>query len=211
MKLKKELMPTLSVFDGLREEDGWVVPTRGKFGTYYRRHAESLADVLPFCENRKVAVQAGGHMGAYPRWLSPHFEVVYTFEPNPEFFRCLSLNASFGNVYPMRAVLSHRSGPRNVGEWRVGEGDGPTPGFALDDLRLTSCDLICLDVEGHERYALIGASSTIYNHKPVILMEEAFPEFGWLADYKEACNILRGWDYQEVGRCGADLIWKYHG
>ena len=51
-------------------------------------------------------------------------------------------------------------------------GDGPIPVMRIDDLGLTACDLICLDVEGYELMALAGAIDTIRRYRPVVMVED---------------------------------------
>jgi hypothetical protein len=63
---------------------------------------------------------------------------------------------------------------------------GYVPTLRLDDLALHACDLIYLDVEGYELFALQGAKETIAKYKPVI-----------------ACEINRGIEY--FGISGDDL------
>jgi hypothetical protein len=208
MKLKNEMMPPCEALRDLHLEDGWAVHDGRTFGTYYRRHAETMQAVLPFVQRRGVVIQAGGHMGAYPRWLAKHFDRVYTFEPNPHFFRCLTLNAFLPNVYPMRAVLTDHNGCVNVGDWRVGEGVGPCPGITIDSLQLDACDLIALDIEGHELFALRGAYSTILRYAPVLLIEEARKDFGWFDRYQDLVKMIRGWGYRPVAHAGSDIIWR---
>lgn len=58
----------------------------------YLRRSRSLDAQIALCPQRRTCVQAGGHIGIYPRKLSKFFECVYTFEPEPENFSCLVLN-----------------------------------------------------------------------------------------------------------------------
>jgi hypothetical protein len=45
------------------------------------------------------------------------------------------------------------------------------PMLAIDSLNLDACDLIQLDVEGYEQFAIQGARRTIEAHRPVIIAE----------------------------------------
>lgn len=136
-----------------------------------------MEHALDHCKGRSVAVQAGGNAGVWPAWLAEKFQTVYTFEPDAENFRCLSMNCP-ENVIKFQAALGfsrktvdlHRDHV-NCGAYYV-EGDGAIPTLRLDDLELTQCDFICLDVEGMESDALEGGMLTIEYFKPVLMYED---------------------------------------
>lgn len=195
-----------AVLPDFRIEEGWYVPKHVKFGTYYRRHAESLAHMLPFVGRRKVALQAGGHVGAYPVWLSKYFGHVYTIEPDPRMHVALTLNTlKHGNISPINAFLANKN-----------DFDGAvTPFITIDTLNFRELDLLCLDIEGAEFSALCGALQTIHRCEPVILMEE-IPDHHtgqdeWRGKYRASCNLLETLGYKmltgETERCGPDRIW----
>jgi hypothetical protein len=50
-------------------------------------------------------------------------------------------------------------------------GAGRYPTYQIDNLNLAVCDLIHLDIEGYEYYALQGAAHTIATCRPVIVIE----------------------------------------
>jgi FkbM family methyltransferase len=144
---------------------------------YLKGYAEIEPQILPYCEHRSV-VQAGGHIGIFPAGLSARFKNVYTFEPGAENFACLVRNAPQRNVFPMRAMVGDsrtpralRMGERNTGGHSVG-GLGDTPMLRIDDMGLTDCDALILDLEGYEFFALLGAMETIGRTHPLIAVEE---------------------------------------
>jgi hypothetical protein len=63
------------------------------------------------------------------------------------------------------------TGKDNFGGFRCLEG-GHIPILRVDDLALPHCDLMMLDLEGYELFALKGALNTITRCKPVIVMED---------------------------------------
>lgn len=140
-------------------------------------HITKALEFLPK-HRRRVAVQAGGHIGMWPRFIAKHFEVVYTFEPDADNFRCLAHNAAGWNVYPFRACLGAcpRLTELNVapksGSNQVMAGLGATPTMALDLMGLDALDLLALDVEGHETAVYLGGEETITRCQPVIVCEE---------------------------------------
>lgn len=144
-------------------------------------------EVFPLVQNKRVAVQAGGAMGMWAKRMSQVFQHVYTFEPTPDSFYCCSFNCPEMNITPMNAALGatpglvsmdfpeHRNrsntGKDNLGGFRCFPG-GTIPTIRLDWLELPMCDLLFLDLEGYEMFALLGAIETIKRCKPVIVMED---------------------------------------
>lgn len=148
-----------------------------------RRNLASLAAVLELVPRRRVAVQAGGNLGIFPKALSAVFTTVYTFEPSPDLFRLLMTNAPEPNIIKFQAALG--DAPKLVGlsrERRDGKpathegithvaGAGVFPTLPLDAFRFPVCDLLYLDVEGYELFTLWGAKDTIRRCRPVIAVE----------------------------------------
>lgn len=125
-----------------------------------------------------IAVQAGGHWGVWAKFLAERFSMVYTFEPEHQAFHILEQNCFLcDNIIKMQACLGMGRGPvglnvggRNGGSSKV-EGSGEIPIVALDTLNLPELDLLYLDIEGFEPFALEGAQHTILRCKPVIALE----------------------------------------
>ena len=135
---------------------------------------------LRWTKGRDVVVQAGGNCGLYPRLLSNIFQVVYTFEPDPLNFYCLTRNCQKDNIVKYQAALGsdhssisvHRHTQENVGMHQVTKNqDGFLMQLKIDDLDLRYCDLICLDIEGYEINALNGATETLKKFKPTVVVE----------------------------------------
>ena len=163
----------------------WVWP-RGEKGllTSFNDVGDIDDYVLPLVEKREVVIQAGGACGVFPKYLSRLFEFVYTFEPSPELFQCLSANCQEQNVFKMQAALSNGIGitgsqlvcgkekyENNRGAWYTQAG-GPIPTLYIDAIGLQALDLIYLDIEGAEHAALSGATETIEEFRPVIVVED---------------------------------------
>jgi len=164
-------------------------------------------------------VQAGGACGVWPYRLAQEFSEVYTFEPEPENFRCLTENlAGVENIYDFQAALSsgnrqgsmslHESEQGNCGAWYFEPDDeGDISTHPLDALLLTQCDLIQLDVEGHEYEALLGARETLLRCRPTVVIEEKkLPQT--TGDITRARQLLEALGYREVGRIHRDVIFR---
>ncbi len=138
-----------------------------------------------------VAVQAGGCAGMYPSLIGKHFNQVYTFEPAHTNFFCLVYNCQDQVILPFNCALGNGGDPLclanawggNIGGWTaLRENDGPTPvldgvmksvpQIRLDDLHLSICDAIFLDVEGYETEAIEGAAETIRRCQPALIVLE---------------------------------------
>ncbi len=126
-------------------------------------------------------VTAGANQGMYARLHAEKFKTVYAFEPDPLNFHCLNLNTQVPNVIKMQVGLSDHCGQRwlerfdrcNSGMHKIAQGDMgdkciPVQCITLDSLNLPGCDLIQLDVEGHELSVLCGAMTLIMAFRPVI-------------------------------------------
>lgn len=156
-------------------------------------HRFFIDSFIPY-DKRKLVVQAGGWHGIYAKLLSTMFERVYTFEPHPDNFLCLSLNCNFDNIIKMQSALGFSNETllleetgstgqhRIVGTYECYDQVSLTgrmfevPTISIDSLNLSSCDLIMLDIENFEPRALIGATNTINTHKPAIIIEKSFFE-----------------------------------
>jgi len=162
--------------------------------------------LLSHVKIRSVIVCAGGCLGMYPRLWAENFDVVYTFEPAPLNFHCLTLNCPSPKIIKLNAALGEKAGmcsiiegPNfNVGLHKCSEDKASRPHipvFALDDFAFGSLDAIQLDTEGYEPLVLRGARDTIARHRPVISVE---------GDVAETRMLLQDMGYREVDRVGAN-------
>lgn len=180
--------------------EGWMwVKNRNPFDHFVNEIQHYLKIYQDNCSKFKVAIQAGGHMGIFPRMLSELFETVYTFEPDKLSFYCLTYNCQDKNVIKFNTALGNNGplmyqshyyyGNAGMNNYSVMENyKEPVteyfdrnqrkehavvniPQIKIDDLNLTDCDLIHLDMEGNEKYAFDGMVETIKKFRPLILFE----------------------------------------
>jgi FkbM family methyltransferase len=156
----------------------------------------------------RTVIQAGGNLGMYPRLLSRMFDTVYTFEPDFVNYKILNMNADQDNIISFQSavgnvtgsVLINRPSSINLGMHSVEESDtGQIRLLRLDDIfpKNTDVDLLMLDIEGFESYALDGARALIKRCQPVIFIERP-------CDVSR--GILRELGYTFVGMSAMDGI-----
>jgi FkbM family methyltransferase len=176
--------------------------------------------ILPYVSDQNIMIQAGGNCGFILSTFVPHFKHVYTFEPDPVNFYCLTHNVPDDHVYKMQACLGDKHETVSVQQLirpdRLHDtggvhvsGTGYTPTIIIDNLNLPGCDLIQLDIEGYELNALNGAIETIKKYKPVLCIE--FCE-KWLNRYNansdKILNLLEELNYVLVEEFGVDKIFQ---
>lgn len=158
---------------------GWTWPkTDTNCWRYMNRYPDVPGQVSQKVQKHHTVVQAGGNCGFYVKQYAELFQRVYTFEPDPVNFYCLTVNVTDHNVIKSQSCLGHDHGlldlnrnQKNVGKNHVCRDNARYPTVMIDDLALDRCDLIHLDIEGYEYYALLGARKTIEQHAPVIVVE----------------------------------------
>jgi FkbM family methyltransferase len=150
---------------------------------YACRELKHLDAVIALTRGRTACIQAGGNLGIFPKHLAKRFQVCYTFEPDPDCFALLQVNAVAPNIIRLQAALGAERGlvgtchVRRDGKTNNHEGithvvpDGVIPTLRIDDLGLPVCDLIYLDIEGGELGALRGAQETLRRCRPVLGVE----------------------------------------
>lgn len=127
-----------------------------------------------------VAVDGGAHVGGWTKILAERFRAVHAFEPAADTFKLLSANmADLANVRLYNIALMHErqlgtiqlDGVRTTARRFAPKPGGDVLAVGLDELKLPSCGLIKLDLEGCEYFALQGAAETIKRHRPFLLVE----------------------------------------
>lgn len=198
-----------------QEQRGFLWPASDGHG--HGVIADSVADlehVIPLCDQKRVAVQAGGNVGVWARRLAADFETVYTFEPDHENFACLAANVIEPNVIKLQAALGSNGVPvsliranHNCGGHAIDESAGNIPVLRIDDLNLQACDLIYLDVEGYELHAVHGATKTIRAHRPLIAFEDKGLSVAYGVKQGELAEWLRdAFHYERIASIGNDIV-----
>jgi FkbM family methyltransferase len=148
------------------------------------RHLRQIADPA------KESIDAGAHHGAYTYFLARDTKWVHCYEPYPRDAQFLAEAFAGRNVTVHPLALSDRegSGELHVPLDALGQTGGqpsllPPRGGEAPQTRLTvttkrldhmghaDIGFIKIDVEGHERSVVAGASGLIEEQRPVLLVE----------------------------------------
>jgi len=130
------------------------------------------------------AVDVGAHVGLWTLHFARRFAQVTAFEPVALHRDCFSRNINgTGNVVLHPCALGRDSAsltigastPGNTGETLLAGTPGDIAVRRLDDFALDDVDLIKLDCEGYEHFAVEGALETIRRCRPVIVVEQHAP------------------------------------
>ena len=185
-----------------------------------------LKDIIAKSE---VIVDAGAHAGSHTilyKSVNPTAE-IHAFEPQVKLFELLKHNVTknkLSNVYLYNQALANISAvvrlsdvvidndqtyeisygtfnETNLGGVTLGHNGELVQTSAIDDLNLTICDFIKLDLEGSESLALLGGKSTITSYHPIILFEyndKTLPLSVWNTFNEKPiapANLLTEWGY----------------
>lgn len=173
-------------------------------------------------ESDSVVIDIGAHIGLYTVFFAKIVSAgkVHAFEPNPGAFMKLQRHAEINecdNIVLNNLALGEQSKTvtLQVPEGRTGSATlsehlevtpevGDTisvPVIRLDDYLsgedIEHVNLIKLDAEGYEPFVLRGATSTLQQHRPLILMEVnslALQRHGWTS--QELLNSLASFGYK---------------
>jgi FkbM family methyltransferase len=148
-----------------------------------------LRDILPLIKPGDWVVDAGAAMGDHTAaYLQAVGETgrVYAFEPQPEFFKCLTHNCPKaicinGPLFSMHKDFYLHSPQENIGAGYLDDEStsdnpdviitGPFPTVILDEMELERLDYVKLDIEGSEYFAMLGMNDTVRRCKPKFVIE----------------------------------------
>jgi len=195
---------------------GWLWPKADKFCWKYMRKWPDIPELLSKHVVKKGAVlQAGGNCGFYACKYAELYRRVYTVEPDPVNFHCLLENTRrHGHVWPYRAALGETGDmislelphQKNVGTYFV-KGKGDIPQITIDGMKIQYLDLIHLDIEGYELFALKGAVKTLEHCQPTVAIEynKLANKFGY--DLNDLDNWFAEMNYKKAAQYDNDIVY----
>ncbi len=176
-------------------------------------HVKGVEWAIQHCPQKRVALQAGGNVGLWPRRLSMVFDRVLTFEPDAVSRECLLANVPDSVVVRSSALgaemgfcgLKHRG----LGSHRIIDGDD-VPMVPIDALGLDVLDYLQLDIEGYEYHALKGAIKTIGRCHPLIQVELRGFATKYGTTTGATVELLTALGYREVSKqSGSDVVFRW--
>lgn len=185
---------------------------------------EQIDFVLNHVKDRRVCVQAGGAFGMYPLRLADYFDKVWTFEPLMANLQCMTMNLGPRKNVTVAATalwyeetklfmeyskkVKNSYGAHHVSRNSNKRGE-QVEAEPLDMYELNDVDLIWLDVEGAEVYALMGALETLKRCQPVVVIEQRWlPQMGKLdVSPDSAEKFLKHQGYTYAGRTHGDSVY----
>jgi FkbM family methyltransferase len=182
----------------------------------FRRFDPELPHVTAAFPRGGTAVDVGAWYGPWTYWLAKRASQVHSFEPNPDVARVLEHTVA-SNVTVHQAAASDTNGTAVLSLPAGGKGtegraslEGLDDGgrtvevktVRLDDLGITSATLLKVDVEGHEKAALLGGAELVNRSHPLLVVELE-ERHGGIAP---VVDLLAEWGYR--GRVRVEDEWK---
>ena len=205
----------------MKHMNGWWCPDVLSGPGKFLRRSEVIGYALRYWHGpKRRVIQAGAHIGIWPRMLAQYFEAVVCLEPEPANWECLMLNTKdspritcvrglLGAQQALLAPLSvqpHSSGGHHVAT-RYDRDYTFVGQYAIDDWGYDDVDAIFLDTEGCEIPILHGARDTIQHCKPLLVCEEnsCCQRYGFQRGELQKW-LMEEYYYKEVGTYGEDSI-----
>jgi FkbM family methyltransferase len=176
--------------------------------TFFQQRGDyELADyqhVMRYCEQRRVAIDCGAHVGYWSRRLVKDFQHVHAFEPVPEHHECLVANThEYKNITLYNTAVSSVGGSVFMRQAVENSGMSTVSTTAtelevdlitIDSVGIADVDLIKIDVEGHEHNVLIGAQNTILKYEPLLFVEILHAH----RSSSPVFDLLKHWGYTQI-------------
>ena len=183
-------------------------------GVYYEK---ATHDLLP----KLFALRSGDliHAGTFFGDMLPSFAAscpgdVWAFEPVLESYvlarKCVNAN-DLQSVHLFNSGLSDRLGGSGImthhevggehmgGGSRINRRTGTQiTTVPIDSLGLTNLAVLQLDLEGHERTAMVGARETVARCRPIVMLED---------QRMKAADLMTEYGYAHVGELPSQNIW----
>ena len=124
-------------------------------------------------------------------------------ENTKEIDNIVATNAALGDR-AARAGIDHID-PQNIGAHQIKEGNDFDV-LTVDSFGWEDVDLLQLDVEGFEHFAILGAAETIQRSGPVIVLELKGLGKRYGVEDSETVDFLAGLGYKIRNRIHRDVI-----
>lgn len=209
------------MLDNVELRDGiWWPKDETSCYNWTKKQLDIPTTIMSYVTTKDVIVQAGGNAGWYTQIYAKEFAQVYVIEPDYLNFLSLTLNnpqphvvklqACLGNVHQQVQVCykEHDRGKNHISNSKKQSAlfTSNLPVLRVDDLSLTNCSLIHLDIEGFEYFAFQGAVETIKKFKPIIAFEHNDLHTRYNVDETILFKFLTDLGYKQIGSHRDELI-----
>jgi FkbM family methyltransferase len=175
-----------------------------------------IGRVLFHCKNFRTAIDCGAHIGTWSVYLARRFKVVWAIEAAQENFYLLEENTEhLDNIRRRYGAVGREVGTcrmilpenQNSGCWYAKD-SGDVPVTILDVIGAKSVDLIKLDIEGSEGFALLGATGILARDHPVVVFEDnGLGRKHYGESWIDPKDVLTEFGYRKAQRYAKDEIW----
>jgi FkbM family methyltransferase len=133
-----------------------------------------------------VFIDVGSNYGWHSIKSSQICNLIYSFEPQKYIHDIQMKNISENNITNIKLYncgigetneskemlpIDYNNPSINMGDLSVGVGGEKIEIKTLDSFKFDRVDFIKIDVQGYEKFVLLGSEDTIKNHKPTIIIE----------------------------------------
>lgn len=150
----------------------------------YEKEMQEIPEIKRTLVPGSSVIDVGAFIGEHTRLFLDHGCKVIAFEPYQDAYFCLLHNCPEAVCYSMvvgdgrKFSYSHKDFAlikENKGGRQVSENPKGLPSVKLDDLRLSSCSFVKIDVEGTEPFVLDGMKKLMRKFSPVLHIEINIP------------------------------------
>lgn len=176
--------------------------------SFLQSHFQKQTNILD------IGANIGNHSLFFAKYLD--FQHLYAFEPIVQNREVFQKNMSdYEDKYTLyEHALSDKDGEmtlyntwglENYGGYSLNKEDHSfivcdhVKVVRLDDYNLTGVTLIKMDVENHEKEVLLGGKQTIFNNKPILVLENNYYYFSHIyPDPNPHGTLLTEWGYERI-------------
>ena len=136
--------------------------------------------------NESILIDVGSNYGWHSIFNSKICSKIYSFEPqkimydiqlenlnNNNIFNVELFNCALGDKNETKSMspINYNSNSINIGDLSVGLGGDDIEIKTIDNFNIKNVNFIKIDVQGYEKYVLLGGEKTISEFRPIIIIE----------------------------------------
>jgi FkbM family methyltransferase len=198
---------------------GYEVPIRARSSVHVllsiqgEKWVEDKFLLRPYLREGMVVMDVGANIGYltlfFCRAVGPR-GAVFAFEPDPENFRelartvehneiewCTTVNSACGTSDAPAYLATGLNGYIQAGSNYEANCRMMSLDSFTDDRKISTVDLVKIDVEGFEAEVLSGMSGMLKRDRPILYVEVHPPDFCGSGDPQRVCAILKDY-YSEI-------------